>query len=117
MAEPDHAVTDLVIVNYDKLRLTDATETANLYSACAELGFFFLELGDRMEVMLQTVDELFGVTKEYFAKSLEEKLKDTRTETDVFHICGYAFDQNLIDNYCASSLISSLLQRQASWHR
>jgi isopenicillin N synthase-like dioxygenase len=96
MAEPDHAVTDLVIVNYDKLRLKDATETANLYSACAELGFFFLELGDRTEGMLQTVDELFGVTKEYFAKSLEEKLKDTRTETDVFHICGYAFDQNLM---------------------
>jgi hypothetical protein len=69
MAEPDHAVTDLVIVNYDKLRLKDATETANLYSACAELGFF-LELGDRTEGMLQTVDELFGVTKEYFTKKV-----------------------------------------------
>lgn len=96
MVEPDHAVTDLVIVNYDKLRLNDATETANLYSACSELGFFFLELGNKTEGMLQTVDELFGVTKEYFAKSIEEKLKDTRTETDLFHICGYAFDQTLM---------------------
>jgi isopenicillin N synthase-like dioxygenase len=91
MVEPDYAVTDLVIVNYDKLRLKDDTEIANLYSACTELGFFFLELGDRTGGMLQTTDELFRVTKEYFAKSLEEKLKDTRSETEVFHICGYTF--------------------------
>jgi len=90
IAEQDYPITDLLVVNYDNLQLKDATEAANMYLACIERGFFYLDLGDsRSNSMLQTVDELFKVTNEYFAKTLEEKSKDTRTETDVFNICGY----------------------------
>ncbi|KAK7733977.1 hypothetical protein SLS53_007972 [Cytospora paraplurivora] len=66
MAEYEYPVTDLVVVNYNKLQQKDAVEAANMYSACVEQGFFYLDLGDsKSDVILQTVNELFEVTKDY----------------------------------------------------
>lgn len=88
----DHTTTDLVVVDHHKLWQGDAIEAAKLYSACVDRGFFYLDLENgSSDSTLQNVDQLFQVTKEYFAMPLDQKMKDTRSEIDVFHICGYAF--------------------------
>lgn len=85
----EYQVADLTVISYEKLLSKDATEAALLHSACAEWGFFYLDLGgSESEHYRETVDALFGIGKEYFAKPLEEKLKDTRKEIDVYNICG-----------------------------
>ena len=85
----ENRIADLTVISYDNLLRKDATEAALLYSACADWGFFYLDLGGNgTEVYRRTVDGLFRVAKEYFAKPLEEKLKDTKKDIDVFNICG-----------------------------
>ncbi len=86
----DDKIADLTVISYEKLLRKDVTEAALLLSACAEWGFFYLDLGGgNGESYRQTVDKLFGVSKNYFAKPIEEKLKDTMDEDmEVFNICG-----------------------------
>lgn len=85
----EYQLADLTVISYEKLLSKDATEAARLHSACAEWGFFYLDIGgSKSEHYRETVDTLFGIGKEYFAKPLEEKLKDTRKEIDVYNICG-----------------------------
>lgn len=86
----ENKVADLTVINYEKLLRTDAAEAARLLSACAEWGFFYLDFGgSRGDNYQKTVGELFGVSKDYFAKPIEEKLKDTMDEEmEVFNICG-----------------------------
>lgn len=86
----EEGLADLTVVNYRKLLGKDAAQAALLHSACAEWGFFYLDLGDdTQENYRETVDALFGVAKDYFAKPLKEKLKDTREEISVFNVCGF----------------------------
>lgn len=86
----DDKVADLTVINYEKLLRKDAAEAALLLSACAEWGFFYLDLGNNKgDNYRKTVGEMFGVSKDYFAKPIEEKLKDTMDEEmEVFNICG-----------------------------
>ena len=83
-------IADLTVIQYEKLLRKDAAEAALLFSACADWGFFYLDLGGFSgEGYRKTVDDLFGVSKTYFAKPIEEKLKDTMDEDmQVFNICG-----------------------------
>ena len=83
-------MANLTVIHYEKLLRKDAAEAALLLSACADSGFFYLDLGGLSgERYQKTVDELFGVSKTYFAKPIEEKLKDTMDEEmQVFNICG-----------------------------
>ena len=83
-------MADLTVISYEKLLRKDAAEAAHLLSACAEWGFFYLDLGGSKGARYRkTVGELFGVSKDYFAKPIEEKLKDTMDEEiEVFNICG-----------------------------
>ena len=83
-------IADLTVIHYEKLLRNDAAEAALLLSACADWGFFYLDLGGlNGEGYRKTVDDLFGVSKTYFAKPIEEKLKDTMDEEiQVFNICG-----------------------------
>lgn len=85
----EYQVANLTVVSYEKLLRKDATEAALLHSACAEWGFFYLDLGDgQTKDYRETVNALFGVAKEYFAKPLEEKMNDMSTEIEVYNICG-----------------------------
>ena len=83
-------IADLTVIHYEKLLRKDPAEAALLLSACADWGFFYLDLGGFSgEHYRKTVDDLFGVSKTYFAKPIEEKLKDTMDEEiEVFNICG-----------------------------
>ena len=83
-------VADLTVINYEKLLNKDAAEAARLLSACEDWGFFYLDLGGSSgEDYRKTVNDLFDVSKTYFAKPIEEKLKDTMDEEiQVFNICG-----------------------------
>lgn len=83
-------IADLTVIHYEKLLRNDAAEAALLLSACTDWGFFYLDLGGFSgERYRKTVDDLFGVSKTYFAKPIEEKLKDTRDEEiEIFNICG-----------------------------
>ena len=85
----EYGVADLTVISYDKILRKDAAEAALLFSACVDWGFFYLDLASNItEDYRQTVHSLFGVAKEYFAKPLEEKLKDTKKDIDAFNICG-----------------------------
>ena len=86
----DNKIANLAIISYEKLLCKDAAEAVLLLSACAEWGFFYLDLGGgNGESYRKTVGELFDVSKGYFAKPIEEKLKDTMDEEiEVFNICG-----------------------------
>ena len=86
----DNKVADLTVISYEKLLRKDAAEAALLLSACAEWGFFYLDLGgSNGKNYRKIVGELFGLSQHYFAKPIEEKLKDTMDEEmEVFNICG-----------------------------
>ena len=83
-------IADLTVIHYEKLLRKDAAEAELLLRACTDWGFFYLDLeGSSGERYQKTVDDLFDVSKTYFAKPFEEKLKDTRDEEiEVFNICG-----------------------------
>lgn len=88
-SETDYGVADIIAVKYRRLLQKDPSEAATLLSACIEWGFFYIDFGDsESEDYLQTVDGLFGTAKEYFAKPLEVKLRDTSKDIRVYNICG-----------------------------
>ena len=88
-AGKDSLVARLTVVSYERLLRKEPTEQTKLLSACCDWGFFYLDLGGiQTNDYLETVASLFAVSKEYFAKPLEEKLTDTRKELDVYNICG-----------------------------
>jgi isopenicillin N synthase-like dioxygenase len=63
-------------VNYSRLLLGDATEIAELLSACTEDGFFYLDLGGKeTETLLADWKKILAVIDEWFDRPLEEKLK------------------------------------------
>ncbi|CAG8973702.1 hypothetical protein HYALB_00006973 [Hymenoscyphus albidus] len=88
--DPERRVANLAIINYEELLLQKPEEIEKLYLACAKWGFFYLDLsGDNTKDYLNNVDSLFAASKEYFAKSLEEKLGDKREELSIYNICRY----------------------------
>lgn len=88
-SDKEPQVANIALIAYEKLLAKDPAEIAKLYEACAHWGFFYLDLdGNQTKEYLDNVGALFGAAKEYFAKPLEEKLKDTRKEIPVYNICG-----------------------------
>ena len=82
-------VADLAVISYEKLLRKDPSEKALLHSACVDWGFFYLDLGGSgTESYLRAIESLFGVAKDYFAKPLEEKLRDTKKDISIFNVCG-----------------------------
>ncbi|KAI8258385.1 2OG-Fe(II) oxygenase family oxidoreductase [Colletotrichum sp. SAR11_239] len=88
VAGGDTNIADLVVLSYEGLLRGDDDESAKLLSACAEWGFFYLDLGPGGQEILETVDQLFSVAKEYFARPLEEKLRDSHDDEGILKICG-----------------------------
>lgn len=85
----DKGVANIAVVNFEKLLAKDASEVDKLFTACADWGFFYLDLeGDHTKEYLENVSGLFSAAKEYFGQPLEEKLKDTRKDIAVYNICG-----------------------------
>lgn len=83
-------VANLAVINHQKIRAGDVTEQNALFEACEKWGFFYLDLSqDEGVEYLNVVDKTLEVSKEYFAKPLEEKLKDTAKDMNTFNICGY----------------------------
>lgn len=82
-------VANIAVINFERLLSKDAAEVSKLFTACADWGFFYLDLeGERTKEYLENVDSLFSAAKEYFGKPLEEKIKDTRKDIAVYNICG-----------------------------
>ena len=70
----ENEVANLTVVSFEKLLRKDAAEAALLLSACAEWGFFYLDLGGSdSKSYMKTVGEFFVVCKEYFSKPYDEK--------------------------------------------
>ena len=89
-ATSDDKIADLTVISYGKLLGKDEAEAARLLQACTEAGFFYLDLGgNETKGYLDMVTDLFEASKEYFAKPLQEKLKDTNNDDiTLFNICG-----------------------------
>ncbi|GAP87175.1 putative 2og-fe oxygenase family protein [Rosellinia necatrix] len=83
-------VAPISLISYDKLLKKDAAEAARLFTACADWGFFYLDLaGANSNGYIENIDRLFDGSKAYFAQTTEEKMQDTRKEIDVYNICGF----------------------------
>ncbi|KAJ5541760.1 hypothetical protein N7494_006836 [Penicillium frequentans] len=67
----------LLRLSLGKLLAGDKSELDRLFEASVEIGFFYLDFQDSQlgSSLLQDVDKLFGVGKELFELSLEEKNK------------------------------------------
>jgi isopenicillin N synthase-like dioxygenase len=73
----DVATAPLLCLCLQKLLAFDAYEIKRLVEACEDLGFFYLDLqncGSTSDI-LDDVDKLFAISKEFFSLSLEEKKK------------------------------------------
>nr|QIW91875.1 OXY3 [Phialomyces arenicola] len=60
----------------------DVRETRRLFEACSNDGFFYLDLRDHKR-LLSDYEALLGIMKEYFAQSLDEKMKDDHTSDTI----------------------------------
>jgi isopenicillin N synthase-like dioxygenase len=88
-SDKEPQVADIAVISYEKLLAKDPAEVLKLYEASTHWGFFYLDLdGHQTREYLDNVGALFEAAKEYFARPLEEKLKDTRKEIPVYNICG-----------------------------
>src|ERR1700722_20180523 len=84
-------LANLKTIHYDKLFSGCSKETSRLLSACAQYGFFYLDLSSgalREEKYLDVVDGIFEVSKEYLARPLEAKLKDIIVANGTSDTCG-----------------------------
>lgn len=87
--DKEYCIADLAVINYSKLQRKDPAEAAKLYSACADWGFFYLDLdGDETRDYFQNLAALFAASKAYFAKPIKEKMKDKREEISIYNTCG-----------------------------
>ena len=86
----NYEMADLEVVSYQRLRGKDEIESAKLFNACTESGFFYLDLADpKDKPYCKTVEASFALSKEYFTRPLEEKLNDKREELSALNVCGY----------------------------
>lgn len=67
----------LLRISLKKLLENDPVERDRLYQACVEIGFFYLYLGDSDDgkTLLDKAETLFGIQKQFFDLSTEEKQK------------------------------------------
>jgi len=88
-ASPPGGIAHLSVINYKKLANNDPEESAKLFSACLEWGFFYLDLAfDETEAYRASVDRLKDFSIDYFSRPLEEKIRDTNDAWETFNICG-----------------------------
>jgi isopenicillin N synthase-like dioxygenase len=73
----DVPTAPLLRLSLERLLAGDKKELDHLFKASVEIGFFYLDFQDSQlgTSLLQDVDKLFGVGKELFELSLEEKNK------------------------------------------
>lgn len=86
----------LVSISLSKLQSNDAHESAAFFSACKDLGFFYLDtrgspLGDQL---VEEAEQLLQVQKEFFARPNAEKEEFAREKIDKFF--GYRFGETKI---------------------
>jgi isopenicillin N synthase-like dioxygenase len=89
MPQEGDFLAELAVISWEKLHQKDPAEATRLLSACTDWGFFYLDLNsNKAEKYRHLVSALNRVSQEYFARPLEEKMKDTNEEWGVFNICG-----------------------------
>ena len=96
---PDSIPTaPLLRISLKKLLDSDSEELRRLWSACTELGFFYLDLRNARndggtldgDNYVQEADRLFGVSEEFFSLPLDEKVKyDFKDQGSYFGYKGY----------------------------
>jgi isopenicillin N synthase-like dioxygenase len=86
----EYDIADLAVVHYDRILQQDADACHVLLEACREWGFFYLDFGsdDEVKEYFHLMRELLDFSRDYFAQSIDEKLKDTRKDFATFNICG-----------------------------
>lgn len=64
-------------ISLAKLKTGDASEASRLFEACRTVGFFLLDLKNEPagEEFIETITTTFGIAKEIFDLSVEEKEK------------------------------------------
>src|SRR4051812_18632873 len=83
-------LANLAVISFEKLASDDDTENNKLLHACSTWGFFYLDFGpDRSRPYQSATSHLFDFAKQYFAQPLEDKMKDTNEDWEVFNLCGY----------------------------
>lgn len=73
----DVPTAPLLCLSLQKLIVSDNSEIKRLIEACEDLGFFYLDLQNcgPASGILDDVDKLFAISKEFYTLSLEEKKK------------------------------------------
>jgi len=86
-AQHEGTSSDQSVISYKKLLCQDAVEVSKLLKASSEWGAFYLDLrASGAEQYLAMVRGLNRVSREYFARPLAEKMKDTNQD---LNLCGY----------------------------
>lgn len=73
----DATVARVAKISLAKLIAGDESESLRMFNACRAVGFFLLDLNDEPvgEAFIQTISAMFGIVKEIFDLSIEEKEK------------------------------------------
>ena len=74
MLPPNDSLASLQTISLSLLELKHPSEVERLYTACAEEGFFSLDLGETQ--ILQGHDKVLSLAKRYFSQPVETKLAD-----------------------------------------
>jgi len=89
MAQEGDLLANLAVLNYEKLVKKDPVEASRLLFACANIGFFYLDLSSATaENYRNLVSALNRASQDYFSRPLEEKMKDMNNDWEVFNISG-----------------------------
>ena len=76
----DILMAPLLVLSYEKLAARDPQETSRLLDASLDTGFFYLDLRESQdgELILETAEKMFGLSKEVFDIPIGEKEKFTK---------------------------------------
>jgi isopenicillin N synthase-like dioxygenase len=89
MAQEGDLLANLAVLNYEKLVKKDPVEASRLLFACANIGFFYLDLSSATaENYRNLVSALNRASQDYFSRPLKEKMKDMNNDWEVFNISG-----------------------------
>ncbi len=82
-------VAQLLTIDVGRLHEGDKEEAAKLFKAAKEDGIFYLDLQDRRSMaVIDTVDDVFALSKDLFSLSEEEKMKYDIDELDALKLNG-----------------------------
>ena len=110
---PGAPVADLNTIHLGQLQAGNAEQSAKLFRACKEHGFFYLDLQHPdNNTFLKSIDNLFALSEEFFDLDIEEKLAYDVDKLSEMKVNGYVFGPSkpLLDSWFSAEYV----QLQAS---